>query len=231
LVRDEGRSPTAPSRSPSRHPAARPTCSCSARALRHQEGQMTHEGLREGLRIDESGRLHAPRRPIRARARGATDARARRRRDPHPPARVGSARPTGSRAAARPAGRSRGRRFRTMTAPASSTSSAPELTASASAIASGSRSPAPAGRRAAPPRKYTVVPADRAFPLPAGADFGLGASIGIPAVTAHRALTVAEDGPARLHPGALGDRSVLVAGGAEGSATQRSSWPAGRAQR
>jgi NADPH2:quinone reductase len=61
---------------------------------------------------------------------------------------------------------------------------------------------------------YTVVPAERAFPLPAAADFDLGASIGIPAVTAHRALTVAEDGPTRLHPGALGERSVLVAGGA-----------------
>jgi NADPH:quinone reductase len=45
---------------------------------------------------------------------------------------------------------------------------------------------------------YTVVPSEVAFPLPAGADFDLGASIGIPAVTAHRALTVAEDGPARL---------------------------------
>jgi NADPH:quinone reductase len=63
-------------------------------------------------------------------------------------------------------------------------------------------------------QEYTVVPAEVAFPLPAGADFDLGASIGIPAVTAHRALTVAEDGPARLQPGALGDRSVLVAGGA-----------------
>lgn len=63
-------------------------------------------------------------------------------------------------------------------------------------------------------QEYTVVPAERAFPLPAAADVDLGASIGIPAVTAHRALTVAEDGPARLHPGALGDRSVLVAGGA-----------------
>jgi hypothetical protein len=53
-----------------------------------------------------------------------------------------------------------------------------------------------------------------AFPLPAAADFDLGASIGIPAVTAHRALTVAEDGPARLQPNALAGRTVLVAGGA-----------------
>jgi NADPH:quinone reductase len=63
-------------------------------------------------------------------------------------------------------------------------------------------------------QEYTVVPVERAFRLPDGADFELGASIGIPAVTAHRALTVAEDGPTRLSPGALGGRTVLVAGGA-----------------
>ena len=63
-------------------------------------------------------------------------------------------------------------------------------------------------------QEYTVVPAERVFPLPDGADFELGASIGIPGATAHRALTVAEDGPARLRPGALRDRAVLVAGGA-----------------
>jgi NADPH:quinone reductase len=61
---------------------------------------------------------------------------------------------------------------------------------------------------------YTVVPAERAFPLPEAADFELGASVGIPAVTAHRALTVAEDGPARLHPDSLRGHVVLVAGGA-----------------
>jgi NADPH2:quinone reductase len=61
---------------------------------------------------------------------------------------------------------------------------------------------------------YTVVPTGRVFPLPDAADFELGASIGIPAATAHRALTVAEDGPARLRPGALDGRVVLVAGGA-----------------
>jgi NADPH:quinone reductase len=63
-------------------------------------------------------------------------------------------------------------------------------------------------------QEYTVVPAERVFPLPDGADFELGASIGIPGATAHRALTVAEDGPSRLRPGALRDRTVLVAGGA-----------------
>ena len=33
-------------------------------------------------------------------------------------------------------------------------------------------------------------------------------------MTAHRALTVSEDGPKRLHPGALTGKVVLVAGGA-----------------
>jgi|SRR5581483_11241559 len=63
-------------------------------------------------------------------------------------------------------------------------------------------------------QEYTAVPAERIFPLPDAADFELGASIGIPAATAHRALTVAEGGPARLEPGAFGGRVVLVAGGA-----------------
>ena len=63
-------------------------------------------------------------------------------------------------------------------------------------------------------QEYTVVPAERVFPLPDAANFELGASIGIPAATAHRALTVAEDGPARLQAGALGGRVALVAGGA-----------------
>jgi NADPH:quinone reductase len=46
-------------------------------------------------------------------------------------------------------------------------------------------------------------------------------------VTAHRALTVSEDGPARLQPGALRDRTVLVAGGAGAvgnAAIQLASW-------
>jgi NADPH2:quinone reductase len=63
-------------------------------------------------------------------------------------------------------------------------------------------------------QEYTVVPAERVFPLPDAANFELGASVGIPAATAHRALTVGEDGPARLQAGALDGRVVLVAGGA-----------------
>jgi NADPH2:quinone reductase len=63
-------------------------------------------------------------------------------------------------------------------------------------------------------QEYTVVPAERVFRLPDNADFDLGASIGIPGATAHRSLTVSEDGPSRLQPDALRDRTVLVAGGA-----------------
>ncbi|SDM96877.1 NADPH2:quinone reductase [Cryobacterium flavum] len=63
-------------------------------------------------------------------------------------------------------------------------------------------------------QEYAVVPAERVFLLPAAASFDQGASLGVPAVTAYRALTVAEDGPRRLHPGALDGKIVLVAGGA-----------------
>jgi NADPH2:quinone reductase len=53
--------------------------------------------------------------------------------------------------------------------------------------------------------QYTVVPSEQAVPLPAGASFELGASLGIPALTAYHCLNA--DGPVR-------GRSVLVAGGA-----------------
>lgn len=60
----------------------------------------------------------------------------------------------------------------------------------------------------------TVVNAEQAVPLPDEAGFDLGAALGVPAHTAHRALTVAEDGPSRLRPGALEGKVVLAAGGA-----------------
>jgi NADPH2:quinone reductase len=63
-------------------------------------------------------------------------------------------------------------------------------------------------------QEYTVVPAERLTVLPASVSFDLGASLGVPAITAHRALTVAENGPTRLSPGALSGRTVLVSGGA-----------------
>ncbi|HEU4657544.1 MAG TPA: NADPH:quinone reductase [Capillimicrobium sp.] len=53
--------------------------------------------------------------------------------------------------------------------------------------------------------QWTVVPAERAVPLPDGASDELGASLGIPALTAHHCLTA--DGP-------VAGRTVLVAGGA-----------------
>ncbi|HXR44199.1 MAG TPA: NADPH:quinone reductase [Pseudolysinimonas sp.] len=63
-------------------------------------------------------------------------------------------------------------------------------------------------------QEYAVVPAERVFPLPAPTSFDVGASLGVPAITAHRALTVAEGWPSRLTPGSLDGANVLVAGGA-----------------
>ena len=63
-------------------------------------------------------------------------------------------------------------------------------------------------------QEYTNVPADRVVRLPPDTSFDIGASLGVPAMTAHRALTVSEDGPERLYPGALAGKVVLVAGGA-----------------
>jgi NADPH:quinone reductase len=62
--------------------------------------------------------------------------------------------------------------------------------------------------------EYTVQPASHVVPLPDGASYDLGASLGVPAVTAHRALTSAEFGPSRLGPGTMDGMTVLVAGGA-----------------
>jgi NADPH2:quinone reductase len=61
---------------------------------------------------------------------------------------------------------------------------------------------------------YAIVPERHAMLLPDVASFDLGAALGIPYLTAHRCLTVAETGPRRLGPGALEGRTVLVAGGA-----------------
>jgi NADPH2:quinone reductase len=63
-------------------------------------------------------------------------------------------------------------------------------------------------------QEYAVIPAGQVVPLPDRASFDLGASLGIPFMTAHRALTVTEDGPDELSAGALTGRVVLVAGGA-----------------
>ena len=63
-------------------------------------------------------------------------------------------------------------------------------------------------------QEFTVVPATRVVRLPDGIGFDIGASLGVPAMTAHRALTVHEFGPRRLSAGALETRVVLVQGGA-----------------
>jgi NADPH:quinone reductase len=63
-------------------------------------------------------------------------------------------------------------------------------------------------------QQQVVLPARQAVPLPENASFELGASLGIPALTAHRCLTAGPEGPHSLRPGALHGRTVLVAGGA-----------------
>jgi NADPH:quinone reductase len=63
-------------------------------------------------------------------------------------------------------------------------------------------------------QEFVVLPARQAARLDDDLSFDVGASLGIPALTAHRCLTVAADGPAHLSPGALAGRTVLVAGGA-----------------
>ena len=60
----------------------------------------------------------------------------------------------------------------------------------------------------------TVVPARQTVLLGEAASFELGAALGIPFLTAHRCLTVAESLPDRIGPGSLTGRTVLVQGGA-----------------
>src|SRR5256885_8743305 len=75
------------------------------------------------------------------------------------------------------------------------------------------------------PQEYTVLPARQVVPL--AASFEVGANLGIPAITPHRCLTLADGGPDRLVPGALAGRTVLVAGGAGAvgnSAIQLARW-------
>jgi NADPH:quinone reductase len=63
-------------------------------------------------------------------------------------------------------------------------------------------------------QELVTLPSRQAVALLDGASFDLGASLGIPALTAHRCLTVAQSGPDRLAPGGLAGAAVLVAGGA-----------------
>ena len=65
--------------------------------------------------------------------------------------------------------------------------------------------------------EYCVLDASRAVPLPDSVTddvaFDLGASLGVPAITAHRALT-SGSAASRLGPGTLSGRVVLAQGGA-----------------
>src|SRR5947208_4459705 len=63
-------------------------------------------------------------------------------------------------------------------------------------------------------QEVIAIPSAQAVSLPPEASLDLGASLGIPALTAHRCLTVGEAAPSRLAPGALAGTTVLVAGGA-----------------
>ncbi|MFN8194265.1 MAG: NADPH:quinone reductase [Nocardioidaceae bacterium] len=68
------------------------------------------------------------------------------------------------------------------------------------------------GRAFGTAAELTVQPVGRVAPLPAEASYDVGASLGVPAITAHRALTSGDID--RLSRGALAGRTVLVAGGA-----------------
>jgi NADPH2:quinone reductase len=63
-------------------------------------------------------------------------------------------------------------------------------------------------------QEYLALPERQAVRLADGVSFDVGASLGIPALTAHICLTSSEFGPRRLEPGALATQTVLVAGGA-----------------
>jgi NADPH:quinone reductase len=80
-------------------------------------------------------------------------------------------------------------------------------------------------------QEYVVLPERQAVRLPDGVSFDVGASLGIPALTAHRCLTVSELGPTRLAPGVLAAKTVLVAGGAGAvghAAIQLAGWAGAR---
>ena len=63
-------------------------------------------------------------------------------------------------------------------------------------------------------QEYVALPERQAVPLADSVSFDVGASLGIPALTAHICLTASEAGPRRLGPRALAAQTVLVAGGA-----------------
>lgn len=80
-------------------------------------------------------------------------------------------------------------------------------------------------------QEYVALPARQAVPLAEGVSFDVGASLGIPALTAHICLTASESGPRQLAPNALAGQTVLVAGGAGAvghAAIQLAGWAGAR---
>jgi NADPH2:quinone reductase len=63
-------------------------------------------------------------------------------------------------------------------------------------------------------QQFVTLPVGNVVALPDAESFDTGASLGIPALTAHLALTSNSEGPALLAPGGLDGRVVLVTGGA-----------------
>ncbi|HET6483705.1 MAG TPA: NADPH:quinone reductase [Actinoplanes sp.] len=63
-------------------------------------------------------------------------------------------------------------------------------------------------------QQYVVLPRRQVVRMNEDVPFEVGAALGIPALTAHRCLTLGSDGPDRLAPGALAGTTVLVTGGA-----------------
>lgn len=63
-------------------------------------------------------------------------------------------------------------------------------------------------------QEYLAIDAKKAVRLRDRSSFDLGASLGIPAITAHRCLTIGKNRPERLGPKTLRGQHVLVAGGA-----------------
>ena len=76
------------------------------------------------------------------------------------------------------------------------------------------------GRALGTAAEHTVQPVSRVAALPEGASFDLGAALGVPAVTAHRALTAGED-VHRLAPGWSGATVVATVSSEEKAALAR----------
>src|SRR4051794_11574868 len=70
------------------------------------------------------------------------------------------------------------------------------------------------GRADGTAQEFVTLPRRQVVRMNEDVPFEVGAALGIPALTAHRCLTLASDGPQRLAPGALAGKTVLVAGGA-----------------